>query len=310
MVGIDLVGLTNALTDITFKVSDEEIAHLGLKKGGWYSLNEINIQRFTRMFASKNPKYYVGGSPANTIINASILGLNTGLFGSVGNDTQGDIYLGQIKKHNIEQFLKINEGSTGVCYILVSPEGERTCIPSIGVAGKLSLPFDNLRKAKFFHTSGYELETDPRSALEAINHAKYIGAKVSFDMADASSVKNQQTNLDKILPSVDILFTTEEEAKERTGYRGQRAIDELARICPIVAYKKGPKGAIVRQGREQHTIKAYDVKKKNTCGAGDAFAAGFLYAHIKDMPLEECGHFGSFTASRVCNRNESNLSRN
>ena len=86
-----------------------------------------------------------------------------------------------------------------------------------------------------------------------------------------------------------------------------KALNELAKICSIAVLKRGKKGSVIRSKSKQHLIDAYPTKVKSTCGAGDAYASGFLFAYIKQFLVEECGKFGSYIASRVCASEMSHL---
>ena len=120
-------------------------------------------------------------------------------------------------------------------------------------------------------------------------------------------VKKQRKRIERIVRRTDILFATEEEARELTGKPPFKALEELAKICPITILKRGKKGSVVRTGNKNYKIQAYPTKLKNTCGAGDAYTAGFFSFYTNEFPVEECGRMGSYIASRVCASEGSNL---
>jgi sugar/nucleoside kinase (ribokinase family) len=304
---LDLIGLTNALTDITFRVTEIELGKIGIKKGGSNSLKEINQKIFLEILKQKEIKYCVAGSPGNVILNSSRLGLKTALFGSVGCDSKGKNYIKTLNENRITPFINQSIGDSGFCYILITPDGERTNIANIGVSGNFYFDFEKLKDTKFFHTSGYELITNPEKVKEAIKYTKKYGVKLSFDLADKTMVKREKSSIENLLEKIDILFATEEEARELTGESPYKSLELLSEICPIVALKKGRKGSIVKSRDEEHKIEPYPVKVMNTCGAGDAYASGFLFAHLKGFSLENCGTMGSYIASRVCASNEAHL---
>ncbi len=307
MVKIDLIGLTNALTDITFYVTDSELKKMGIRKGSYHPLREIDWKRFSEVLKQKEIQYSVAGSPANVILNTSKLGLRTALFGSVGCDDNGRNYIKTIRKNKIIPFFNQIPGTSGYCYIMITPDGERTNTANLGVSENFDFDFTKLKETKFFHTSCYELATNPDKVKEAIEYAKSYNVRLSFDLADRLMIQRQRQNIENILEDLDILFVTEEEAKELTGESPLKALTMLSETCPIVALKRGKKGSIVKPGRQQSKIPIYPVKVKSTCGAGDAYASGFLFAHLRGLNPEESGHFGSYIASRVCASDEPHL---
>jgi len=303
----ELTGLTNALTDITFRVTEAELESIGIKKGSYTPLRNINQSGFEKVLRRKQIKYNAAGSSANVIFNASKLGLRTSLFGSVGCDEKGENYIRVLNESNVTPFITQYSGDSGFCYILISPDGERTNTADIGVSGNFDFDFKHLRNTEFIHTSGYELATNPEKILEALAYAKKCSVKLSFDLADKTMVKKEKTSIEKLLEKIDILFVTEEEAEELTGKSPHKSLDLLSEICPIVALKQGRKGSVVKSKNKKRKIEAYPVKVVNTCGAGDAYASGFLFAHMRGFSLENCGSMASYIASRVCASNEAHL---
>lgn len=304
---IDLTGLSNALTDITFNVTEAELEKLEIKKGSYAPLRNLNHETFLEILRNKELKYCSAGSPANVILNASKLGLKTGLYATVGNDITGKNYIRTIEKNQVIPFINKQKGESGVCYILVTPDGERTNAVDLGVSGQFNFDFTKLKDTQIFHTSGYELIRDPEKTKEAIKYAKRYDSRISFDLADRKIVGRMKNSIENLLDDIDILFMTEYEAKELTNKAPIFALRQMSEVCPIVILKKGKNGSIIRCNKEEYEIPIYDVKVKNTCGAGDAYSSGFLFSCIRGFPLDECGHMGSYIASRVCAIDESHL---
>lgn len=304
---LDLAGLTNALTDIIVNVSEKELALLGISKGAYKVLSSAQKENLFEILSKKEKKLSAAGSPANVIFNSAILGLDTALLGTIGNDTFGKKYLNELNKLKISPILGIKNGDSGTCYVLLTPDGERTCIANMGVAGSFNFDLKNLKQAKIFHTSGYELISNPQRVMESIYYAKKIGAKISFDLADASMIRKQRSCIEEIVKKTDILFMTEEESKELTAMSSLESLNVMSKICDFTILKKGSKGSIVQHHKEKYEIPIYPVKVISTCGAGDAYASGFLFAHTRNFPLRECGNMASYIASRVCAISASHL---
>lgn len=305
---IDLVALSNALTDIIVNVEKEDLNALKIKTGSTTGLSHINPVILSQILKKTNPKYLPAGSPANTIFNASALGLKTALIGNVGYDDIGKKYVKQLEKAKIKSDLKQTKGKSGICCILVTPDGERTILADLGVSWDFPYisQLENIN-SNIFHTSGYEVASNPDKAKRIINYLKNKGAKLSFDLASESTIKHHRKTIEQVVEKTDILFATEEEAQEFIGASPLASLEILTEICPIVAFKKGSKGSIIRKGKEEYKIPIYKTKLVNTCGAGDSYAAGFLFAYLKGFSLEECGRMGSYIASRVCNSEKSYL---
>jgi sugar/nucleoside kinase (ribokinase family) len=226
----------------------------------------------------------------------------------VGYDNFGNNYIDNLKLVGINPIFKKTSGKSGICHILVTPDGERTNIASIEVSGDFPA-IERLEglNPKIFHTSGYEIASNPEKCEEIIDYFKNKKIKISFDPASRSTIKQKRKSIEKIVGKSDILFVTEEEAKELIDLPPFKALKELSKTCKVVALKRGSKGSVVRKNNQQYKIPVYPSKLINTCGAGDSYATGFLFAYIQKLPLEECGRFASYIASRVCSKEESHL---
>ncbi|VVB78012.1 putative sugar kinase [uncultured archaeon] len=302
---LDLIALSNAMTDLTFEITEEELSRLGLKKESYTPLRNLDQKLFSDIIHEKIFKLYPAGSPANVIINTSRLGLKkTGLYATVGNDSFGENYIRTIQQNNITSLINTVDGKSGVCYIMITPDGEKTTTADIGVANQFDFDFSKLKDSRIFHTSGYELVTNPKKTKEAIEYAKKYNVKLSFDLADKAMIQRERSSIEYLLKDIDILFATESEAEELTGKNPLNALKALSDYSGIVILKKGSQGSVVRRRvghvSEEYRIPIIPVEVKSTCGAGDAYASGFLFAYLIGLPLDECGNMGSEIASRVC----------
>ena len=300
---IEITSLSNLVTDVIINVTDLELNYLGIFNGKYYSTKSIDNNKLNNMLMDRNITICQGGSPANTIFNLNKLGISTAILGSVGNDSHGKKYFNFLEDKGIEYLINQVEGESGVCYVLVDSKGERTNLIKLGITGDFGFEEDCMKESKIFHTSGYEVRTNPERAIQIVNKAKQMGAIFSYDMADQKIVKRlkDQNILENILSKVDILFTTEEETQEYCGNDPIYGLLKLSNNIPIVCLKKGSEGSIVRDNKHhEYQIPIFPTKLVNTCGAGDAYAAGFLYAQIKKLSLFESGQLGSYIASKVC----------
>jgi sugar/nucleoside kinase (ribokinase family) len=305
----DLVCLTNALTDIIVSVGYNDLKKINVEKGKGRGLKHIDPLVFKQILDGKKLTYCSAGSPANTAFNAKKLGLDTALIGSVGDDYAGNLYLEELRNKGISVCFRKEGDGTGTCHVLITPDKERTNITDCG----LSYNFPDISEMsglnpKIFHTSGYEIATNAEKGKEIIDYFKSKGAKLSFDLASDSIIRKAKKPIEEIVEKTDILFATEEEAMELTQLPTPfKALNELAKICQIAVLKRGKKGSVVRSKSKQYLIDIYPAKVKSTCGAGDAYASGFLFGQIQGFSPEECGRFGSYIASRVCANEMSHL---
>ena len=151
----------------------------------------------------------------------------------------------------------------------------------------------------YFHIEGY-LVQNQALIRSAVKMAKDAGCIISIDMASYNVVESNDAFLHDIVEKyVDIVFANESEAKAFTKLEPREALDEIARHCKIAVVKVGKDGSMVKSGDEYHYIEAWPAAPIDATGAGDTYAAGFLYAHSLGMPLRVCGEVGSIIAAKV-----------
>ncbi len=298
-----VLGMGNALVDIMTMLSGDEIlSDFNLPKGSMQLVDEVfymNIQKHTHHF---DKKLASGGSAANTIHGLSRLGVSTGFIGKVGTDEMGDFFRKDMIANKIEPFLIDSKTPSGVATALVSPDSERTFATFLGAACELSAENINVNVFEnytHFHIEGYLVQN--HSLIEtALKHAKQKGLIVSLDLASYNVVESNLEFLHKIVREyVDIVFANEEEAKAFTGKEPEEALIELGKIAQIAVVKVGSKGSLVLKDGVVTRIEGKKANCIDTTGAGDIYAAGFLYGVIHDLPMAECGRIGTALATRV-----------
>ena len=159
-----------------------------------------------------------------------------------------------------------------------------------------SQPFEGY---DYFHIEGY-LVQNQATIRRAVELAKAAGCIISLDMASYNVVESNNAFLHDLVENyVDIVFANETEAKAFTQLEPREALDEIARSCKIAVVKVGKDGSMVKSGEDYHFIKSWPAQPVDATGAGDTYAAGFLYAHSLGMPLQVCGEIGSIIAAKV-----------
>ncbi len=304
----DLVGIGNALVDIEVQVDDDFIKKASVTKGGM-TLSSIEDQnKILDSLESKAKKLSSGGSAANTVHGASVLGAKSYYLGRVANDANGKHYTEDMKNCGVGfSGPGADEHGTGTCVILITPDTERTMLTNLGVSS--SLHPDNVdetivKNSRGVYVEGYLWTGDEtrEAGLHMAKLAKKEGIPVSFTLSDAFVVNSFKESLvDFIQWNVDILFCNEVEAQAMTGESDSlAAFKKLQAMVDTVFLTLGSKGSLVgKSGQEPVQVKTFPVKAVDTTGAGDLFAAGSLFGVLQNHTLEESAIIGSYCAAQV-----------
>ncbi len=299
-----IIGLGNALVDVLATLEDDDILYeMGLPKGSMQLIDEVKLQQINDKFAKMKTHIATGGSAGNTILGLASLGAGTGFIGKVGNDKFGQFYRENLIKNSIEEKLLMSELPSGVASTFISPDGERTFGTYLGAASSLKaddLTLDMFRGYSYLLIEGY-LVQDHEMIIHAIELAKEVGLQICIDMASYNVVANDLEFFTLLINKyVDIVFANEEEAKSFTGKEPQEALDVISGMCSIAIVKVGANGSYIKKGTEEVYAKAIHVRKVvDTTGAGDYFAAGFLYGLTCGYGLEKCANIGSILSGNV-----------
>ena len=299
-----ILGIGNALTDILAVFPDEtmlreyhlppgSMQHVDLETGDriWDKLKEVGV------------KYVPGGSAANTITCTSIIGMPSGFIGTIGNDELGHLYRSSLEQSGVKTTLLTGTKGSGraMCFI-TGANAERTFADYMGAA--LELVPEDLKPEFFegydyFHIEGYLVQNQDL-IRKAVQMAKEAGCIISIDMASYNVVESNEAFFHNLVEKyIDIVFANESEARAYTKKEPREALDELAEQCRIAIVKVGKDGSMVKAGDEYHFIDPWPAATIDATGAGDTYAAGFLYAHSLGMPLKVCGEVGSIIAAKV-----------
>ncbi|NDV57607.1 adenosine kinase [Bacteroides sp. 519] len=300
-----ILGMGNALVDVLAKIKDDSLLNkMQLPKGSMQLIDEVKLTQIQEHFSEMKTHKATGGSAGNTILGLSVMGAATGFIGKVGNDEYGNFYRKNLSKNNIEDKLLTNPAlPSGIASTFISPDGERTFGTYLGAAATLKaedLSLEMFKGYTYFYIEGY-LVQDHDLILRAIELAKEAGLQICLDMASYNIVA-EEFDFFKLLINkyVDILFANEEEAKAFTGKEPEEAVEILAGMSSIAIVKTGAKGSLIRKGTESIQISAIPVKKVvDTTGAGDYFAAGFLYGLTSGYSLEKCAKIGSILSGNI-----------
>jgi len=255
---------------------------------------------------------YPGGTVPNVIHGITNLDLKTISSGSIAKDEDGELLVRDLEETGTKNCMTYKKGNTGVAVNLVTPDGERTFVVNYGVANDYKakdIDQNMLSKSKYFYFTGYEFESMHRTIAKAIKLAKKYETKVSFDLGDPNVVLRNKGKLKKFLKKVDVVFANEDESKNFTGESNpEKAVEKLSDYCKIAVVKIGKEGALVSSEGLTLKVGGYKAHLVNTIGAGDGFAAGFLYGLCTNNDLEHSCKLGNFYASRIVEETGARLS--
>ena len=299
-----ILGIGNALTDILAVLPDDTLLNkYQLPKG---SMQHVDMETGDKIWSALKEvgvRYVPGGSAANTITCTSIFGMPSGYIGKIGNDELGHLFKSTMEQYGVKAQMLYGTKSSGRCMVFITgANAERTFADYMGSA--LELIPEDLKEEHFigydyFHIEGYLVQNQDLIS-KAVQMAKKAGCIISIDMASYNVVESNDAFLHNLVDKyVDIIFANESEARAFTKKEPQEALNELSKHCKIAVVKIGKDGSMIRSGDESYTIEAWPASTIDATGAGDTYAAGFLYAHSLGLPLEVCGKIGSAIAAKV-----------
>lgn len=309
MKNIDVVGLGNLLVDILVRVTREQLGSLDLEAGSMHLADSRLLDQTLERLQSLGISHSLqpGGSVANTIRGVAFLGGKPRFLGSVGRDSFGDFLSNHFKALGVNTKLQRHHFPTGRALTLVTPDGQRTFLVHLGAANQISFPLRDkkyLSNSKIIHLEGYQLASPLKNVLESIAQiARQNEVRVSIDVSSANIIDaNQKIFLKFIDNHCDIVFANEDEARALTGKDPHQAIKILAKNQKLIVVKQGEKGALIMHNKKFIAIDAHRANAIDTTGAGDSFAAGFLWRLCQNRSLEDAAQLGSWLAAQIVER--------
>ena len=304
---LDVVGIGNAIVDVLSQADDAFLADQDLAKG---AMTLIDGARAEALYAAMGPGVEVsGGSAANTMAGLASLGGQGAFVGKVRNDQLGGIFQHDIRAAGVafDTPVATDGPPTARCLILVTPDAQRTMNTFLGAAVELApddLDRAVIQDAKVTYLEGYLWDApDAKAAFQAAAEmAHEAGRKVALTLSDPFCVaRHRDSFLELIDGHVDLLFANEVEI--RSLFRVEdfdRALQETRGHCEIAALTRSDKGSVVLAEGAVHVVDAAPVDKVvDTTGAGDLYAAGFLYGYTQGKGLYDCGRIGALAAAEV-----------
>ena len=303
----DVVGIGNAIVDVLAHADDNFLRSHELAKGAMTLIDsETAASLYEEMGSAVECS---GGSAANTIAGLASLGGKGAFVGKVRDDQLGAIFRHDIRTLGVgfDTLLAQSGTPTARCLIFVTPDAQRTMLTYLGACVDLG-PDDIdpgvIEDSKVCYLEGYLF--DPPQAKEAFVKASEIahgaGRLVSLSLSDAFCVGRYRDEFrDLVKNHVDVLFANEDEINSLYETKTfDEALQHVREDCEVAALTRGENGAVIVSGDEVHVLDAESVANlADTTGAGDAFAAGFLFGFTREMPLDKCGRIGAIVAAET-----------
>ncbi|MBA8909380.1 adenosine kinase [Aminobacter ciceronei] len=309
----DVLCIGNAIVDIIAQCDEAFLTDNGIIKG---AMNLIDAERAELLYSRMGPAIEAsGGSAGNTAAGIASFGGRSAYFGKVSRDHLGEVFTHDIRAQGVAFDTTPLEGGpldgtppTARSMILVTPDGERSMNTYLGACVELGpddVEADKASGAKVTYFEGYLW--DPPLAKEAIRmtaaHAHAAGREVSMTLSDSFCVDRYRAEFLELMRSgtVDIVFANSHEIKslyETSSF--DEALSLIRKDCKIAAVTRSEKGSVIVRGDETVVIQATEIRELvDTTGAGDLYAAGFLYGYTQGRSLKDCGDLGSLAAGLV-----------
>ncbi len=304
---IDVLGIGNAIVDVISQADDAFLQARSLTKG---TMALIDAARAEELYALMGPGIEMsGGSAANTMAGLASLGGQGAFIGKVRNDQLGGIFRHDIRANGLTFDTPAStEGQpTARCLIFVTPDAQRTMNTFLGASvalGPEDLDAELIERAKITYLEGYlwDAPAAKEAFVQAARIAHKAGRRVALSLSDPFCVeRHRESFLDLVEAHIDLLFANEVEICTLYGVHDfDAALQKVRGHCEVAVLTRSARGAVVLSGEEVHVVDAEPVAQVvDTTGAGDLYAAGFLFGYTRGKNLYDCGRIGAIASAEV-----------
>ena len=313
----DIYAIGNALVDSEYEVSDALLQKMGVDKRHMTLIDTPRRAELLHHVKAITPRKTGGGSAGNTVVALAQLGGKAFYSCKVAHDDLGDFYVKDLQARGVDTNLnhtRAQDGQTGSCMVLVTPDAERSMCTFLGVSAELNdqaLHPHDIAKSKIYYMEGY-LAASPTglsAALQGRKIAKDAGVALALTLSDVSMIQFCKAGLDAMLgEGVDYLFCNQEEAQVWCGSEDLNVVkNKLQNLAKIVCLTRGPDGSEIITAEQTWHVPADKVKAIDTNGAGDMFAGAFLYAISRGYSPDKAANLGNHAAAAVVSQHGNRL---
>lgn len=305
----DVYAIGNALVDMEYEVHDEFFKKNNIDKGLMTLVDEERQNYLLNALGTAPKKQQCGGSAANTVIAAAQFGGKGYYSCKVAKDPIGNFYFQDLQDNGVDSNLlhqDREEGVTGKCLVLITPDAERTMNTFLGITSSISkteVDMEAIRRSKYMYMEGYLVAspTGRAAAVQARKIAEAAGVKTALTFSDVNMVKFFKEGLQEMMgEKIDLLFANESEACAFTEVDDiMLAREELKKVAKTFVITLGENGAMIFDGETFIDIEPYPVQAVDSNGAGDMYAGAFLYGITNHHTFASAGKLASMAASRV-----------
>jgi sugar/nucleoside kinase (ribokinase family) len=305
----DVYAIGNALVDMEYEVHDEFFNKHKIDKGLMTLVDEDRQNYLLDALGTAPKKQQCGGSAANTAIACAQFGAKTFYSCKVAKDPIGNFYFQDLLDNGVHSNLMHQDredGTTGKCLVLITPDAERTMNTFLGITSTISktqVDPEAIRHSKYMYMEGYLVAspTGREAAIQARRIAEAAGVKTALTFSDVNMVKFFRDGLKEMLgDGIDLLFCNESEAMAFTDSSDLLvAREKLKSIAKTFVITLGENGAVIFDGKDFINVEPFPVKAVDTNGAGDMYAGAFLYAITHNNDFKSAGKLAAMAASKV-----------
>ena len=300
-------GIGNGIVDQQVKITDSELEDLRLSKGFMELAEQAEQGRIVAYLGNRESELHAGGSAANTIVGIAQMGGAVVYTCSLAADDLGRHYAADFARLGIPLTSTLKPtAQTGLCLVLVTPDGERTMKTYLGASAQLSpedIDAEMMAQSQWVYLEGYLLagESTRAATFHALELARQHGTKVAFSFSDGFLVANFGEHVQHIVTAyADLIFANELEAAAYTGRRDpQASLERIVQDCRNACVTCSENGSYIHYGGETCYVHAFAAPPVDLTGAGDMYAAGVLYGLARHAAPERAARLGSRAASYV-----------